>query len=138
MPPVVIQITIALGVGAMLFWFRSSRRSKRPIFGFPLAHRPGEDPTRSWIFHGQEVVKEALKKVHSQSMEMAYISVHLVIPSRQLTNGQYSGPFQVMTPTGPKIILPNRYARDVGTSPIFNLPMAFGSVCQNDLMWRFG
>ncbi|CAN8097523.1 unnamed protein product [Discula destructiva] len=37
---------------------------------------------------------------------------------------QYPGPFQVMTGTGPKIVLPNRFADEVRNNPSLNVPKA--------------
>lgn len=42
---------------------------------------------------------------------------------------QYSGPFQVMTGTGPKIVLPNRFAEEIRNNPSLNFPKAFSKVC---------
>lgn len=42
-----------------------------------------------------------------------------------LTNSQYSGAFQVMSGTGPKIILPNRFADELRNNPHLNFNKAF-------------
>ncbi|KAK8050132.1 ent-kaurene oxidase [Apiospora phragmitis] len=38
---------------------------------------------------------------------------------------KYSGPFQVMTGTGPKIVLPNRFADEIRNNPSLNFQKAF-------------
>lgn len=47
-----------------------------------------------------------------------------------LTGGkpQYNGPFQVLSGTGPKILLPNRYAQEVRNNPHLSLEKTFAKV----------
>lgn len=136
-----IPITTIIVVSFIILWSRKGNSIL--LSGFPLAHRPGEDAVRSWILHGREIVSEALRTVsvigtikisrwHRKMPRKLMLIAHcmLVTPNQaeMLKHYQFPGPFQIMTPTGPKIILPNRFARDVGYSPVFNLPMAFGVV----------
>ncbi|KAK8088499.1 cytochrome P450 [Apiospora hydei] len=72
---------------------------ERPFAGFPLAAIQGQSPKKSWLFHGPQTLAEALAK--------------------------YSGPFQVMTGTGPKIVLPNRFADEIRNNPSLNFQKAF-------------
>ncbi|KAI1849674.1 hypothetical protein JX265_008011 [Neoarthrinium moseri] len=72
---------------------------ERPFAGFPLASIDGKSPKKSWLFHGRQVIAEAADK--------------------------YSGPFQIMTGTGPKIVLPNRFADELRNHPHMNFPKAF-------------
>ncbi|KAK7970137.1 hypothetical protein PG996_001428 [Apiospora saccharicola] len=72
---------------------------ERPLAGFPLAAIDGQSPKKSWIFHGPQTITEALAK--------------------------YSGPFQVMTGTGPKIVLPNRFADEIRSNPALDFQKAF-------------
>ncbi|KAI1269658.1 cytochrome P450 [Xylariaceae sp. FL1019] len=72
---------------------------ERPLAAFPVISVNGKGPLRSWMFSGREVMDEGQK----------------------LT----SGPFQVMTGTGPKIMLPNRYADEIRNLPELNFPKAF-------------
>ncbi|KAI0123763.1 cytochrome P450 [Xylariales sp. AK1849] len=72
---------------------------EQPLAGFPLAAVRGRSPRKSWLFHGRQLVVEALEK--------------------------YSGPFQVMSGTGPKIVLPNRYADEIRNHPALNFNKAF-------------
>ncbi|KAK6842934.1 ent-kaurene oxidase [Apiospora arundinis] len=72
---------------------------ERPLAGFPLAAIQGQSPKKSWLFHGPQTITEALAK--------------------------YSGPFQVMSGTGPKIVLPNRFADEIRNNPSLNFQKAF-------------
>ncbi|KAI0469265.1 cytochrome P450 [Xylaria cf. heliscus] len=70
----------------------------RPLPGFPLISVRGLGPRKSWMLHGSEVLSDGCKM---------------------------NGPFQVMTGTGPKIILPNSYADEIRNLPDLNFPKAF-------------
>ncbi|ETS75628.1 hypothetical protein PFICI_12572 [Pestalotiopsis fici W106-1] len=72
---------------------------ERPLAGFPLATVEGKGPKKSWLFHGRQLVAEGVKK--------------------------YSGAFQVMSGTGPKIVLPNRFADELRNNPHLNFNKAF-------------
>ncbi|KAK6087007.1 cytochrome P450 [Seiridium cupressi] len=72
---------------------------ERPLAGFPLASLDGKGPRKSWLFHGRQVVAEGVQK--------------------------YSGAFQVMSGTGPKIVVPNRFADELRNHPHLNFNKAF-------------
>ncbi|ORY63215.1 cytochrome P450 [Pseudomassariella vexata] len=72
---------------------------ERPLAGFPLVVVEGQTPRNSWLYHARRLIIEAQKK--------------------------HSGAFQVMTGTGPKIILPNRYADELRNNPFVNFNKAF-------------
>ncbi|GAP88592.1 putative cytochrome p450 protein [Rosellinia necatrix] len=73
-------------------------RQQRAWPAFPLISVRGKGPRKSWMLHGKEVLNEGSK---------------------------INGPFQVMTGTGPKIVLPNRYADEIRNLPELNFPKAF-------------
>ncbi|KAI0113556.1 cytochrome P450 [Nemania sp. FL0031] len=89
-----------IGVTILLSIVFSILTKDRPWSGFPLISVRGLSPRKSYLNHGNEVLKEGLKK----------------------TNGR---PFQVMTGTGPKIVLPNRYADEIRNLPDLNFSKAF-------------
>jgi len=59
----------------------------------------GQSARKTWLYKGQEAIIEGLKR--------------------------YPGPFQVMTGTGPKIVLPNRYAEEMRSDPNLSFDKAF-------------
>ncbi|KAI0479144.1 cytochrome P450 [Xylariaceae sp. FL0804] len=73
--------------------------AERPLPGFPLVSVDGQSPKNSWMWHGRKTIAEGLEK--------------------------YSGPFQVMTGTGPKIVLPNRFADELRNNPSLDFNKAF-------------
>ncbi|KAI8948489.1 cytochrome P450 [Xylaria longipes] len=93
--PVSVQV---IGATILLSIAWSLFTKHRPWPAFPLIAVRGFGPRKSWMFHGSEVLNEGSK-----------------------TNG----PFQIMTGTGPKIILPNRYADEIRNLPELNFPKAF-------------
>ena len=48
---------------------------------------------------------------------------------------QFGGPFQVMTGTGPVIVLPNRYADEIRNNPLLSFTKFIMKVCQ---IWMDG
>lgn len=48
---------------------------------------------------------------------------------------QFCGPFQVMTGTGPVIVLPNRYADEIRNNPSLSFTKFVMKVCQ---VWMDG
>ncbi|KAI1199298.1 cytochrome P450 [Nemania serpens] len=94
--PVSVQI---IGATILLSFVYSLLTKNRPWPAFPLISVRGLGPRKSWMSHGDEVLAKGLKKTN--------------------------GPFQVMTGTGPKIVLPNRYADEVRNLPELNFPKAF-------------
>ncbi|KAI0536033.1 cytochrome P450 [Xylaria digitata] len=97
--PVSVQV---IGATILLSIIYSFFTKNGPWPAFPLISVRGLGPRKSWMHHGQEVLDEGFKK----------------------TNGR---PFQVMTGTGPKIILPNKYADEIRNLPELNFPKAFSS-----------
>ncbi|KAI5863535.1 cytochrome P450 [Durotheca rogersii] len=69
--------------------------AERPFAGFPVIALEGKSPVKSWTWHGREAIAEGLRR--------------------------FSGPFQVMSGTGPKIVLPNRFADEIRNHPSFDL-----------------
>ncbi|KAI0406366.1 cytochrome P450 [Xylaria palmicola] len=96
--PLSLQI---VGVTILLGIAWSLYTAQRPFPGFPLITVRGLGPRKSWMYHANEVLAEGFKKTN--------------------------GPFQIMTGTGPKIILPNRYADEIRNSPELNFPKAFAN-----------
>ncbi|KAI8634414.1 cytochrome P450 [Xylariaceae sp. FL1651] len=96
--PVSLQV-----IGATIFIsiLYSYITKARPLAAFPLISVRGLGPRKSWMFHGSEVLQEGVKKT--------------------------TGPFQIMTGTGPKIILPNRFADETRNLPELNFPRAFST-----------
>ncbi|KAI1186380.1 cytochrome P450 [Nemania serpens] len=94
--PVTVQIIIATILLSLVYSFLTKNR---PWSNFPLIKVRGLGPRKSWLAHGDEVLTEGLKKTN--------------------------GPFQVMTGTGPKIVLPNRYADEIRNLPELDFSKAF-------------
>ncbi|KAI1388965.1 cytochrome P450 [Hypoxylon trugodes] len=95
--PVSLQVVIATLVLGVVY---SLITKDRPFAGFPVVTVNGLSPTKSWLWHGREVLAEGRRR--------------------------FSGPFQIMTGTGPKIILPNKYADEIRNHPALNFNKAFG------------
>ncbi|KAI4870598.1 cytochrome P450 [Hypoxylon rubiginosum] len=94
--PVSIQVVVATLFLGLIY---SLITAERPFAGFPVVTVNGQSPTKSWMWHGKEALDEGLQR--------------------------FSGPFQVMTGTGPKIVLPNRYADELRNHPLLNFNKAF-------------
>ncbi|TGJ87222.1 hypothetical protein E0Z10_g1556 [Xylaria hypoxylon] len=97
--PVSVQV---IGATILLGIVYSLFTKNRPWPSFPVVSVRGLSPRKSWMYHGHEVLDEGSKQ----------------------TNGR---PFQIMTGTGPKIVLPNKYADEIRNSPELNFPKAFSS-----------
>ncbi|RWA15034.1 hypothetical protein EKO27_g73 [Xylaria grammica] len=95
--PVSVQV---IGATVLLSIVYSFFTKNRPWPAFPVISVRGLGPRKSWMFHGQEVLDQGFKT----------------------TNGR---PFQVITGTGPKIVLPNTYADEIRNLPELNFPKAF-------------
>ncbi|KAF4548956.1 Cytochrome P450-like protein 87 [Elsinoe fawcettii] len=96
--PKYLQITAIIIIVSTAY---SLLTRERPVAGFPLIE-PTELkwlPSIGWMKSGKEMIFRGL--------------------------GQTKGAFQVMTGTGPKIVLPNRYADEVRNHPDLNFPKAF-------------
>lgn len=89
-----IHIYALLAVGILLTFIGTKLYKiyyeQRPYPNIPLISLPGKTPTESWIKHGNETITLGLQTTKSNE------------------------PFQVMTGTGPKIVLRNRFAEEVG------------------------
>ncbi|KAI2783258.1 cytochrome P450 [Daldinia loculata] len=94
--PVSLQVVIATLVLGFIY---SLVTADRPFAGFPVITVDGQSPTKTWLWHGRKAVAEGVKR--------------------------FSGPFQVMTGTGPKIVLPNRFADELRNHPSLNFNKAF-------------
>ncbi|KAH9907834.1 cytochrome P450 [Xylariomycetidae sp. FL2044] len=94
--PVSIQVVVAtLVLGTIYSWITADR----PFAGFPIMTVDGQSPRKSWMWHGRRTIAEGLKKV--------------------------SGPFQIITGTGPKIVVPNRFADELRNHPALDFNKAF-------------
>ncbi|KAI0151120.1 cytochrome P450 [Pestalotiopsis sp. NC0098] len=82
-------------VGIIYSWFSQ----ERPFAAYPLIAIDGKSPKQSWMHHARETLAKGLR--------------------------QTSGPFQIMTGTGPKIVLPARYADEIKNHPALDLGKAF-------------
>ncbi|KAI0385624.1 cytochrome P450 [Hypomontagnella monticulosa] len=94
--PVSIQVVLATLVVGVVY---SLVTAERPFAGFPVITVDGKSPMKSWLWHGREAIAEGLRR--------------------------FSGPFQVMTGTGPKIILPNKFADEIRNHPSLDFNKAF-------------
>ncbi|KAL7624096.1 hypothetical protein AAE478_005653 [Parahypoxylon ruwenzoriense] len=94
--PVSLQVVIATLVLGVIY---SLITADRPFAGFPVVALEGKSPKKSWLWHGRESIAEGLQR--------------------------FSGPFQVMTGTGPKIVLPNRFADEIRNHPSLNFNKSF-------------
>ncbi|KAI1360063.1 cytochrome P450 [Xylaria arbuscula] len=94
--PITVQV---IGVIVLLSIAHSYITKRRPWAGFPLISVRGLSPAKSWRSHGYEVLQEGAKKTN--------------------------GPFQIMTGTGPKLVLPNKYADEIRNLPELNFSKAF-------------
>jgi hypothetical protein len=61
LPVSVVGIIATILVGVVY----SMLAQERPLAGFPLASVAGKSPRKSWLFHGRQLVTEALHKVAS-------------------------------------------------------------------------
>lgn len=86
------------GLTAVLFSVISSWRSTRPWKHIPVISVDGLSPKDSWYQKGDKTIAKGLDT---------------------------DAPFQVLTGTGPRIILPNRYADQVKNLPNLSLSEAF-------------
>lgn len=94
--PVSLQVVIATAILGCVY---SVLTKDRPLAGFSLIALDGKGPKSSWMWHGKDVINKGLETC--------------------------SGAFQVMTGTGPKIILPNRFADELKNHEFLNFDKAF-------------
>lgn len=98
--PISVQV---LAGGALLFllaWVYSTLSAERPFAGFPVISlsEKGLSPKASWFKHGRETVAKGVQ--------------------------QYKGPFQILTGTGPKLVVPNRFADELKSDDRLNFTEA--------------
>lgn len=91
--PISLQVVLALVTLGAIYFVYSTLTAQRPWPGIPVASLPEEGlgPRRSWVKQGKKTVLKGLDT--------------------------YDGPFQVLTGTGPKVILPNRFADELKAHP---------------------
>ncbi|KAI1086991.1 cytochrome P450 [Rostrohypoxylon terebratum] len=94
--PVSIQVIVATLVLGVIY---SIVTADRPFAGFPVISLDGKSPTKSWMWQGKETLQEGFRR--------------------------FSGPFQVITGTGPKIVLPNKFADELRNHPHLDFNKAF-------------
>ncbi|KAI6469461.1 hypothetical protein MCOR17_003810 [Pyricularia oryzae] len=99
-----LLLSVAL-LGASLFiigyWFYERVYTEWPWSGFPLAVLPGKGrkPKESYMESASRTIAAGLEK--------------------------YSGPFQMITSTGPKLVLPHKYADEIRNRPELDFNEAF-------------
>ncbi|RYP66018.1 hypothetical protein DL771_007999 [Monosporascus sp. 5C6A] len=94
--PVSLQVIAATVVLGFLY---SLITKERPFSGFPVISIDGKSPRKTWLFNGRKALAEGVQR--------------------------FAGPFQVVTGTGPKIVLPNRYADEIRNHPSLSFNKAF-------------
>jgi hypothetical protein len=63
-PPAFLQLAALAGVVSAVTYVIISYRKDRPLPRFPIVALDGKSPTESWLFHGNETIKEGLRKVN--------------------------------------------------------------------------
>ncbi|KAK6063592.1 cytochrome P450 monooxygenase [Seiridium cupressi] len=92
-----LPFVAAAVIFAIAYHLKKQSDSERPLKGFPLVglEDEGLSPKESWMKHGHRVMAKGLK--------------------------EHEGAFQVMTGTGPKIMLPNRFTEEFRKNDVANL-----------------
>lgn len=90
--------------------------SKGPVRGLDQARE-------NWAIHGKEILDRGLKQVSS------IFDRDLPTPRSDIVHWQIAGCFQVFTDTGPKIVLPNRFADEIRNHPDLHFGKAISKVC---------
>ena len=100
--PIFLFAVLIVAVGVSVSYFESNVNVERPFKGFPLVglEEEGLAPREAWNKNGYKVVAKGLR--------------------------EHPGAFQVMTGTGPKIILPNRFAEEFGRRDGVSMLKSFG------------
>ena len=104
-PPDSVPVSVQLIAGVvLLFLFSfvySTLSNERPYPGFPVValSEQGLGPKASWFKHGRATILKGVE--------------------------QFTGPFQILTGTGPKIVLPNRFADELKNHDDLNFNEAF-------------
>ncbi|KAI1076359.1 cytochrome P450 [Whalleya microplaca] len=102
--PVSLQVVFATLVLGVIY---SIITAGRPFAAFPIIAVDGLSPKNTWLWQGRKAIAEGLQK--------------------------FSGPFQIITGTGPKIILPNHYADEIRNNPSLN----FNKALSKDFMVNY-
>ena len=113
--PVSLQVVAATLVLGIIY---SIVTKDRPYTGFPIITVDGLSPKSSWLYHGRRVLAEGVQQVGQT----------LVVSLSRTNPWQCSGAFQIITGTGPKIVLPNRFADELRNHPSLNFNKAFAKV----------
>lgn len=87
---------------------------ERPLVGYPMASIPGKSARESWLLDGRKLVEKAEQEVPE------YIGF-LIYGHWAYQPISYDGPFQIMSSTGLKLILPNKYAHELRNHPFLSL-----------------
>jgi len=98
--PVSIQILVAGAISLLLAHVYTTLTNDRPYSGFPIISLPeqGLSAKDSWFKCGQATIAKGISQ---------------------------GGPFQVVTGTGPKIVVPNKHADELKGHAALNFPRAF-------------
>jgi len=99
--PVSVQFLAAGVLFIVLSFVYSTLTSERPYPGFPVISlsEQGLGPKASWFRHGKATILRGIE--------------------------QTKGPFQIVTGTGPKIVVPNRFADELKSHESLNFNEAF-------------
>jgi hypothetical protein len=101
--PVSLQVVAVAAIVWITSYAISSLNTNRPFPGFPVIALDGRSAMDTWLWHGKKAITEGLKR--------------------------FSGrPFQVVTGTGPKIVLPNNFANEIRNNPALDFDKAFAKV----------
>ncbi|KAK3301210.1 cytochrome P450 monooxygenase [Chaetomium fimeti] len=92
-----LPFVVAAMIIAVAFHLKKQSDAERPLKGFPLVglEEEGLSPKEAWMKHGHRVMVKGLT--------------------------EHKGAFQVMTGTGPKIMLPNRFTEEFRKNDMANL-----------------
>jgi hypothetical protein len=63
-PPAFLQLAALAGVVSAATYAIISYRKDRPLPRFPIVALDDKTPTESWLFHGNETIREGLRKVN--------------------------------------------------------------------------
>ncbi|KAJ8132679.1 hypothetical protein O1611_g941 [Lasiodiplodia mahajangana] len=98
LPEGLLTLQVIAAILALILIYTVSTKD-RPLAGIPLVSIEGKSPKESFLYHGIETLAKGIR--------------------------QHSGVFQVMTGTGPRVILPNRFADELRNHPDLNFNKAF-------------
>jgi hypothetical protein len=112
MPVHVVVLTLLAGafmIHQLVRGIRKAYISSRPYKDIPIINLPGKTAKESWIYHGNETIKLGLRTCKEETI------------------------FQIMTGTGPKLIIPKRFAEEISR----NKSLSFGENFRIDYMADF-